>query len=373
MNRIERPRRPWSRLLLSACAAALALGTGAANAQGDGAPPVVVDDDGTVHVPPMNVPVSIYLSPEGQAYLTRHLKDMQDPRSKELPKGDVPFFLAPYLESIRKQFAVDVAETSIAGVPALVYTPRAGIAPENANRVLVNLHGGGFMGCWPGCARIESIPIAALGRIKVVTIDYREGPEHKFPAASEDVAAVYRKLLESYPAKNIGIYGCSAGGMLVGMSLAWFDKEKLPMPGGAGIFCAGMTLVKGVGFGGDASYFVAPIGEANLPAEPPPPLGKGLPPIPYVAEVDTSDPLAAPANSLDLLARFPPTLFITGTRGFELSSAVFSHGRMTKAGAEADLHVWDGMFHGFFYNPDVPESRDAYDVIVRFFDRHLGK
>jgi hypothetical protein len=31
------------------------------------------------------------------------------------------------------------------------------------------------------------------------------------------------------------------------------------------------------------------------------------------------------------------------------------------------------MFHGFFYNVDVPESRDCFDVIVRFFDRHLGK
>ena len=30
------------------------------------------------------------------------------------------------------------------------------------------------------------------------------------------------------------------------------------------------------------------------------------------------------------------------------------------------------MFHGFFYNPDVPESRDCYDVIVKFFARHLG-
>jgi acetyl esterase/lipase len=46
---------------------------------------------------------------------------------------------------------------------------------------------------------------------------------------------------------------------------------------------------------------------------------------------------------------------------------------LTKHGAEADLHVWEGMFHGFFYNVDVPESRDCYDVVVKFFDRHLGK
>jgi hypothetical protein len=35
--------------------------------------------------------------------------------------------------------------------------------------------------------------------------------------------------------------------------------------------------------------------------------------------------------------------------------------------------VWEGLFHGFFYNVDVPESREVFDVIVRFFERHLGK
>jgi epsilon-lactone hydrolase len=29
------------------------------------------------------------------------------------------------------------------------------------------------------------------------------------------------------------------------------------------------------------------------------------------------------------------------------------------------------LFHGFFYNADVPESRDAFDVMIKFFDRHL--
>jgi monoterpene epsilon-lactone hydrolase len=39
---------------------------------------------------------------------------------------------------------------------------------------------------------------------------------------------------------------------------------------------------------------------------------------------------------------------------------------------DVDLHVWEGMFHGFFYNVDVPEARDCYDVIVKFFGRQLG-
>jgi acetyl esterase/lipase len=55
-----------------------------------------------------------------------------------------------------------------------------------------------------------------------------------------------------------------------------------------------------------------------------------------------------------------------------MSSAIYTHSQLVKLGVDADLHVWEGLFHGFFYNPDVPESRDAYNVIVKFFDRHLG-
>ena len=43
-----------------------------------------------------------------------------------------------------------------------------------------------------------------------------------------------------------------------------------------------------------------------------------------------------------------------------------------KLGVEAELHVWEGLFHGFFYNADVPESTDAFNVMIKFFDRHLG-
>ena len=81
----------------------------------------------------------------------------------------------------------------------------------------------------------------------------------------------------------------------------------------------------------------------------------------------------SPIDSPEVLAKFPPTLIITGTRGFELSSALYTHEQLVKLGVEADLHVWEGLFHGFFYNVDVPESRDALNVIVKFFDRHLGR
>ena len=218
-------------------------------------------------------PISSFLSPEAKAYVTQHLKDMQDPEILKQDAG-VPRFMKPYIARDRELFAVDRKDEKVGGVHVYDYTPKSGVSAKNKDRVLINLHGGGFMGCWPGCAELESIPVSALGQIEVVSVDYREGPDYKFPAASEDVASVYQQLLKNHKPENIGIYGCSAGGMQTAMSIAWFQKHSLPLPGAIGIFCASAGGV----FGGDALYTAMPLGEARLA----PPITPGArPPLSY--------------------------------------------------------------------------------------------
>ena len=354
---------------LGYCAALVAVRVLAQDVQLPAAIPV--DENGTAHVPAMTVPPSEFLSPEGRAYLAEHLRNVTRPEMLRQENG-MPPLLAGYLTRQRQLFNVDRRDATIGGVHAYVYTPRDGISPRNRRRVLIDLHGGGFAGCWPGCAELESIPVAALGRIEVISLDYREGPKYRFPAASEDVAAAYRELLRTHRAKDIGIYGCSAGGMLTGMAVAWFQQHNLPAPGAIGMFCAGATVAS-AGFGGDANYTAMALGEARSPPSPSADTGPPHSQLEYLADADLHDPLVAPAASASVLAKFPPTLIITGTRAFEMSSAIFTHSQLVKLGVRAQLHVWEGMFHGFFYNPDVPESRDCYAVITEFFDRNLGR
>jgi epsilon-lactone hydrolase len=326
-------------------------------------PEVKVEANGTVQVRAQSVPLSTYLSSEAKAYVTQHLHQMQNPELIKQIQG-VPRFMEPFLERDTALFAVERQEARIGGVHVFVYVPRAGITEKNKDRVLVNLHGGGFSGCWPGCAELESIPISALMRIKVITVDYREGPAYKFPAASEDVASVYRELLKTYNPKGIGIYGCSAGGMLTAESEAWFQTHGLPSPGAIGIYCASAG-----GFGGDSSYTALPLGEARMPNVKATP---GVSQLSYFSTADPKSPLVTPIHSPEMLAKFPPTLLITGTRDFAMSGALYTHEQLVKQGVDAELHVWEGLFHGFFYNSDVPESVDAFHVMIGFFDRHLG-
>jgi epsilon-lactone hydrolase len=333
-----------------------------------GADKVTVSKDGTVHVPAQDVPMSSFLSPEAKKYVTDHLRFMNDPQAQAQVDG-LPRYMKTYLDRQKILYPVNREDKKIAGVHVYVYTPKQGVDAKNKNRVLINLHGGGFSGCWPGCAELESIPIAGVGKVEVVAVDYRQGPNHKFPAASEDVASVYSELLKTHKPQNIGIYGCSAGGMLTAMSVAWLQQHKLPMPAAVGIFCAGA----GSAFGGDADYTATPLGEMRISGPATAGARGGARGLGYLAGTDPKDPLVSPVSSPAVMAKFPPTLFITGTRGMELSGAVYSHAQFVKAGVNADLHVWEGLFHGFFYNPDVPESRDCYDVIVKHFDRYMAK
>lgn len=322
---------------------------------------VTVSAEGTVEIPAESVPLSTFLSPEAKAYVTEHLHQMQDAEQVK-QDGGVPRFMKAMLARDREIFSLDKQDGKIGGVHIYSYTPQAGIPEKNKRRVLINLHGGGFSGCWPGCAELESMPIASLMQIKVVSVDYREGPENKFPAASEDVASVYKELLKTYKAESIGIYGCSAGGMLTAMSLAWFQTHGLPSPGAAGIYCASAGS-----FGGDATYIAFPFGEGRMPMPRPPSTTQ----LGYFSTSDPKDPMVAPINSPGILAKFPPTLLITGTRDFAMSGTLFTDTQLVKVGVKTELHVWDGLFHGFFYNADVPESKDAFKIMIDFFDRNL--
>ena len=123
---------------------------------------VVIDDDGTVHVPAQAVPMSGFLSPEAKAYVTQHLKDMQNPHLLAQDNG-VPRFMKGYLERQKVLYAVDRDDTKIAGVHAYVYTPKTGISAANRDRVLIDLHGGGFSGMLAGLRRTGVHPDRCSG------------------------------------------------------------------------------------------------------------------------------------------------------------------------------------------------------------------
>ena len=126
------------------------------------------------------------------------------------------------LEALREQAGVTVVPGTMAGVPVFTITPRKP-RPENAGRVLLHFHGGGYVHN-PGEAGIqEAILMSAMGGFTELSVDYRMAPDFPYPAAMDDAVAVYRELLKTTPAEKIGVFGTSTGG---GMTLALVLRAK---------------------------------------------------------------------------------------------------------------------------------------------------
>lgn len=337
-------------------------------------PPSQSEESGIVQVPSFAMPLSSYMSEAAkQTFIERppFAGLRSDGRTKLNPEDArqiVDAWYRPQVERAKAVYPVDIEERWIAGVRTDIVSSKNKAAARNSHRILINLHGGSYSFATAGglAGLAEAIPVAGTAHIRVIAIDYRTSPKHKFPAATEDVVAVYRELIQTYDPAGIGIYGCSTGSTLTGTVVARLQKEGLPRPGAIGLFCGGAT--KDDQIEGDSYYTAAAAMGDRIPAP-----GQPRSPQPYMAGTSANDPLVAPVISLNVLAEFPPTLFITGTRDPVLSAAVHTHARLIKAGVDADLHVWDGMWHGFFFDVDLPESKDAYDVIARFFDKHLAR
>jgi acetyl esterase/lipase len=267
------------------------------------------------------------------------------------------FYQSAGYKKLLSRYPVNLHTEEIGGVYTETFTPVEGVSPANQKRVLINFHGGSFTAGARTESHKESIPIAATGKIKVISVDYRMSPEHKHPAASNDALAVYKGLLNNYKPENIGIYGYSAGAMLSAQLIARLLQENLPLPGAIAMCCWGAHSIDG-----DSIHTIF----AQM----------GVPPIDlssvaYFDGADAQNPLTIPGASNEVLAQFPPSLVMTSTRDFMLSSAVVTHSTLVSLNVEADLHVWEGLDHVFLNNPEFAESRQAYDVLVRFFDKRI--
>ncbi|MFC4701570.1 alpha/beta hydrolase [Glaciecola siphonariae] len=256
------------------------------------------------------------------------------------------------------RFEVDITPLMIDGVQTDVVVPKNGISANNQHRVLINLHGGGFKYGGRFGGQLESMPIASQAGIKVIAIDYKKAPDYRFPAANKDVETVYRHLLKTYPAENIGIFGCSAGSRVTGQAIVWLHKQDLPSPGAAAFLCSAPTALNG-----DSNYYAAAL-QQRKPLQ--------ISDVEYWEGLDSNNKDAFPGDFSDALTVFPPALMITSTRDYSLSPMVAMHAKLIALNKAAQLHVFEGFTHAQFMSMYVPESVQTTTIMQRFFEQHLG-
>ena len=317
------------------------------------------DADGTAHLTRV-VPMPATISPEAQKWLESLAQQkIGSPESLAERRARTDVWRKTDSAEARKLYPVNVEETSLAGVRTDIITPLSSPADK---RVLINLHGGGFNS--DSGSLIEGVPIANLAKIKVVSVYYRLAPENPFPAAVDDVVAVYKELLKTYVPRSIGIFGTSAGAILTAEVAVRLKQLGLPLPAALGIF-SGLADYSRVG---DSRQLFTLNGFPGRlePIDP-----NHLPNDEYVGKTNRKDPVLSPIFA-DLHG-MPPTLLVTSARDILLSDTTTLHRAMLRAGNDAQLVVFEALPHAFWYHFQLPETREALELMAKFFDEKLAR
>jgi epsilon-lactone hydrolase len=320
------------------------------------------------HLPARDVPVPDTVSPQMQALIAAPLSPIWNDHPKSTAEWKALIErraneVAATLPDLRKRLGVTVEPVVVAGIRTYRVTPGE-IAEHNRDRLLVHVHGGGYV-FGPGeSGTREAILMAGYGRTKIISIDYRMPPDHPYPAAMDDAMAVWREVVKTTDPRKMAIFGTSTGG---GMTLAMVLRAKaegLPLPGaiGPGTPWSDMTktgdtfftsemldniLVSNDGWLGDAAKL-------------------------YANGHDLKDPMLSPVYG-DFHG-FPPTILTSGTRDLFLSNTVRVHRKLRAAGVEADLHVFEGQSHAQYAgDPYAPETKEHFGEVARFFEKHLAR
>lgn len=317
-----------------------------------------IDASGTAHVTRV-VPVPTTVSPQAQKFLAKQIPDLPHHQTIAESRREVDAWQARAGQESLRLYPVHVANgQTIAGVPVRIVTPLH-MPEKNRNRVLINVHGGGFT--VDSGSLTETIPMANLTQTKVVAVLYRLAPEHPFPAAVDDGVAVYKELLKTYKPQNIGLYGSSAGAVLTPEITVKLRQLGLPLPGALGVFSGNGDFARR----GDSGAIYGLGGFSG-------PLYAKLDPkvhSPYQMSTDGKNPVLSPLYAN--LKGFPPTLFITSERDMLLSGTINLHRAFLNAGVDARLIVFDALPHVFWSTPSLPESKEADRDMASFFQKEL--
>ena len=267
------------------------------------------------------------------------------------------------IPALREKLGVTSEPAVIGGVKVFIVQPKA-IPEANRDRVLLHIHGGGYVYNPGEAGTLEAVLMAGFGGYKVISVDYRMPPDAPYPAAMDDATAVWKAMLGMAKPERMGVFGTSTGGGMVLALMLRAKAEGLALPAAIGLGTPWSDMTET----GDSyktnewldSVLVSYSGYLTPAAKL------------YAAGRDLKDPQLSPIYG-DFTG-LPPAILVTGTRDLFLSNTVRTHRKLRAAGIEASLQVFEGMSHAqYLFAADAPESRETFEEMARFLDAHLAR
>jgi monoterpene epsilon-lactone hydrolase len=235
------------------------------------------------------------------------------------------------------------------------------LIPANAapGAVILYIHGGGFVSCSSKTHRPITAALARKTGMKVFAIDYRLAPEHRYPAALDDVFEGYKRLRELAGGK-IALAGDSAGGGLVLSLLLRIRESGLWPPECAVCFSPWSDLTAS----GDSAETNKDV-DAMFHRENAPDFARA-----YLGDAPAAEPDASPvfADYHDI----PPILFQVGSTEMLLDDSRRIHEKIIAAGGKSELEIFEDVSHCWqMLNWFVPEAGQALDHAAEFIRGHI--
>ena len=235
---------------------------------------------------------------------------------------------------------------------------------KKTDKVVLQLHGGGYIQGNHNLHRDWAIARAeAMGSGTVYMLNYRFYPDAKYPAALEDAVAAYQAMLRSgIPAKDIVVMGDSAGGNLALALALYLRDHNLAEPGCLALYSPW----------GDVGHLPS----HDMNQEKDMILGLRNPVMnaavrnnhSYFQDTDIKAPYVSPVYA-DFTG-LPPILMIAGEKELFIDDCRLLEQRGREAGVPVETHVYPGMSHDWpILFPELPESRDTYDVLAKFIKK----
>ena len=257
-----------------------------------------------------------------------------------------------------------MSKTLVPGVKARIYTPKSGTAPFP---VVVYYHGGGWVIANLDTYNASAQAMAEQAGAVVVSVAYRQAPEHKFPTAHEDSFAAYQWVLKNAASlkgdpKNVAVVGESAGGNLAAAVSLMARDKKVALP-------KYQVLVYPI-----AGYdFNTP---SYLKSTDYKPLNKAL--MQWFFKQYLRTPADGKDPRIDLvhanLKGLPPTTIISAEIDPLMSEGKMLADNLQKAGVAVKYQNYDGVTHEFFgMAAVVPQAKAAEQVAASDLKGAFGK
>jgi epsilon-lactone hydrolase len=251
-------------------------------------------------------------------------------------------------------FEYRMSDNDISDVRCVYY--ETGAANKNTPLILY-IHGGGFVCGSPRVNAATVLPICHLAACDAIGVNYTLLPEAAYPTQIDEIDRVYQALLERDPSRKIILLADSAGATLaLAATMRWRDNG-VALPAGV-LFISPLVDGKGAS-------------DTHITLDGHDPLiramnGKTFRKLFqfYAPGANLDDPAISPIYG-DFRG-LPPMMIHVGTREVLLGDAARIAEAARRAGTEATLRLFDGMFHLFHMHWSLEEAKTAHADIADF-------